>query len=117
MLELKIGLFLFFIIICVLALFIRNYIRVYSARKESTRQLLHSAWRLAREHRQQWYEDHRSFFDFYHDEYQRLWDIEIGAEVLYIFHEQGFLRRLTRHVHISWDGYKAEKHSFDTQKT
>lgn len=116
MLELKITLFLLFIAVCVFGLCIRTYIREQVARNKSKRELLLEKWRSARQERQQWYEDHRLFFDFYHPEYQRLWEIEIGAEALYIFQEQGCLGRLTRHVHISWDDYKAEKHSFDAQK-
>jgi hypothetical protein len=69
---------------------------------------------MARQERQWWYKDHQMFFDFYHPEYQRLWEIEIGAEALYIIRAQGFIGRLATHAYISWSDYRIEKYSFDT---
>lgn len=94
-----------------------HVLRERTLRKNSERELLLTRWKSAQQERRWWYQDHQTFFDFYHPEYQKLWEVEIGAEALYIFYEQRGLGRFTKHVHTSWSDYKMEKDHFDSKKT
>lgn len=68
--------------------------------------LIH-CWRLARNERERWKEDHKAFFNFNHPEYQRLFEIEIGAEDIYLM----FAGRHARG--ISMTDYLLEKRLFE----
>ena len=70
------------LIVCILVLV--PFFEARANRKVHQKILLREKWKIAREKRILWKEEHpwANFDDF---EYQELWEIEIGAEVVYIF--------------------------------
>lgn len=69
-------------------------------RTEEARQKLYLAkWAVAQEKRKLWEDQHYFDLDFKDSEYQRRWEVEIGAEYLYLMSINGFGRA------ISWDDY------------
>lgn len=66
---------------------------------------LESKWKLARKERLLWRNSNPYSFNFNHYEYQRLWEIEIGAEMNYIITSG-------RLVSISWYEYCAERDKY-----
>lgn len=67
--------------------------------------LLRKRWIIARTQRQLWKKTHHFIFDFHHHEYQRLFQIEIGAEDLYLLS----LSPLVIEDNISWTDYDREQ--------
>ncbi len=90
------------IILLALGFAVQIYVRAYLECKDSKRSLLIKRWKLAREERIEWRESY-GWMDFNHPEYQRLWEIEIGAEDLYLLYNKGIS------YGISWSDYCFEK--------
>jgi hypothetical protein len=70
--------------------------------------LLRVKWQLARDRRKLWRDEHLSYFNHLDPEYVRLWEIEIGAEDLYLLHIN---RLINAGVAISWSDYKSEQNN------
>jgi len=70
-------------------------------------------WKKAREQRLAWKKEHATDvnFNFYDPEYQRLWNIEIGAEDYHILCNG--LEKIT--VGVSWGDYIAERNEYSKQ--
>ena len=85
-------------------------IKRYASENEKLRIDLLEKWENARDDRITWCEDHGSQYNFDHPEYQELWDIEIGADALYIMSE---IYLVNRPDEISWPEYQAEKLCFE----
>jgi len=60
-------------------------------------------WKTAREKRLLWKDSHPWFYDFDDPEYQRLWEIEIGAGDLYLLSIGGISPG------ISWSDWRFER--------
>jgi len=88
----------------------RPYFKSRKALKESRQKLLLEKWKTAREQRILWQESYR-WLSFDHPEYQKLWEIEIGAEMLYLLHTELTVlgMNLFRGVSISWSDYCFER--------
>ena len=98
------------ILLCALLPFIAMFVNCKMKTKMAKIKLLRTKWELAREGRLLWKEQHWSGFNFHDPEYQRLWEIEIGAEALYLMHGPTYWHAM------SWDGYKAERQDFEHDK-
>lgn len=79
------------------------YFKARIARKNAEIKLLMEKWKLAREKRELWKEEHVWLFNFDDPEYQRLWEIEIGAEDLYLLSISGISSG------ISWSDWRFEQ--------
>ncbi|MDO8575250.1 MAG: hypothetical protein Q7R78_00920 [bacterium] len=80
---------LFFILMAI------PFYRIFQARKmriDANLKLLRWRWLVAKDQRLLWKADHLLFFDFNNDEYQILWDKEIGAMEAYtLFYQKHYL--------------------------
>jgi len=65
---------------------ISQKLKSYERRVTSRRKELLFRWKAARSERTRWKDDRVCFFDFNHSEYQRLFEIEIGAEDVYLMY-------------------------------
>ncbi len=79
---------------------VKRKVKTWEARLD----FLSSRWQSARQRRLRYVEDH-PFFNFRDTEYQRLFEIEIGAEDLYLLHRS----RFAKGVNISWRDYCHEQ--------
>lgn len=79
-------------------------------RKKAEIELFREKWKVAREERITWQERHW-WLGFDCPEYQRLWEIEIGAEILYLISMQVTILGvvLTRGASISWSDWRFEQ--------
>lgn len=92
-------------LVFVVTQYIKNSFTTYNARAE----LLKEKWKTARNVRMLWKEAHTQCFDFNDQEYQELWNIEIGAEDLYLLYDRyGWC--------ISWGDYKFEQKEYEREK-
>lgn len=85
---------------CVLAF--QPYFKARKALKESKRKLLETKLKGARDRRTHWKRDH-PWAGINHPEYQKLWEIEIGAEDLYLLFTREDL------PNMSWSEYNLEQ--------
>jgi hypothetical protein len=68
-------------------------------------------WKTAREERKLWEDSHLSCFDFDDPDYQQLWNIEIGAEDLYLLQ----MSKTCYCANISWEDYKFEREKYQKE--
>jgi hypothetical protein len=104
------------ILLTLLALWVQRYIKNRLAALDASIDLLRKKWKMAREERLLWRDEHLHLsyfnFDFNDPEYQRLWNIEIGAEDLY-------LQRISiacSGAMISWYDYTCEREESEHQE-
>ncbi len=90
---------------------ISEYIKSRNLLRESVRKSIFNKYHSARWQRMEWKKDHVDFFDFNHPDYQRLWEIEIGAEDLYLLHLNGI------YSGASWSDYQFEKRKFEQENS
>ncbi|MEN9524474.1 MAG: hypothetical protein RL536_543 [Candidatus Parcubacteria bacterium] len=62
---------------------------------------------MAREKRLLWRDSNLSCYDFDHPEYQELWEMEIGAEDIYLLSINGLVHGM------SWADYCHERQEFE----
>ena len=93
-------------LILLLAIPVLQVIKAKMKTFEAESDLLMEKWKLARDRRRGWKEDHRFSFNFNNSEYQTLWDLEIGSEYIYLLHlsDAGI-----KGDNISWADYCIEK--------
>jgi hypothetical protein len=86
------------------------YIKSWNRKKMSNMKMFEGRWRKAREERISWQENYR-WLGFDHPEYQRLWEMEISAEMTYLICMQisilGIV--LARGTSVSWPDYCFER--------
>jgi hypothetical protein len=87
------------------------YVREKCSTRESLTNLLIQKWKTAREKRLLWKEKHYDSFNFYDSDYQELWDLEIGAEDLYL------LNLPSQGGNVSWSDYISERREFNEAKS
>jgi len=90
------------VIFLVLALASQPYFKSRAALKESQRQSLKVTWESARNKRKLWKEEY-PWLNFDHPDYQELWQIEIGAEDVYLLSING------AKPSTSWSEYNLEQ--------
>ncbi|MDR3558098.1 MAG: hypothetical protein P4L61_01055 [Candidatus Pacebacteria bacterium] len=95
------------LILLTFSLAISQWLKAYLERKDSERKLLMEKWKTVREQRISWQESH-PWLGFDNADYQELWEIEIGAEDLYLLCINGISPG------ISWSDYCFEKKSCGT---
>lgn len=66
---------------------------------------------MERKRRERWRMDN-PYANFYHPEYQRLWEIELGAEALYVMEAAAEFPE-----EVSWQEYQDEKRDHNSEKT
>jgi hypothetical protein len=88
--------------ICVSAFY--HYLKAYAERKVAEIDLLREKWKTARE-RRRLYKEERPWINFDDPEYQRLWEIEIGAEDFYILS----IKCNDYNINISWFHWRLER--------
>ena len=90
----------FLLLIPLVSEYFKSRLAVY----DTMSKLLQEKWKTARETRLLWKNEHWLNFNFSDPEYQRLWEIEIGAEDIYLLH----LNHVCSGASISWHDYKYE---------
>lgn len=96
------------VLVSLIARCIKARVDLYHARAD----LLRKKWNTARERRFLWKDEHMSCFNFDDPEYQRLWDIEIGAEDLYLL----YISITCHSPGISWRDYTYEREESEPQE-
>lgn len=80
-----------------------EYIRIFDKKRE----FFLFEWTKARDERYSWIKKHSYGYDFNDSEYQKLFEIEIGAEILYLIHTDFFVFP-SKFQAISWSDYVIE---------
>ena len=88
--------------------YVRSRINLFHARAD----LLRLKWKTAREERLLWKDEHWLNFNFDDPEYQRLWEIEIGAEDLYLI----WIDSVCHGASVSWHDYTHEREESEHQE-
>jgi len=96
-------------LILVASQYIKNHFALYDARAK----LLRKKWKAARKARLLWKDEHTLCFNFGDPEYQKLWEIEIGAEDLYLLYSDSVL---FHGISMSWQDYKFEQKESEREK-
>ena len=90
------------LIILTFLLVFTQVLKAWAKRKDAEIKLLLEKWETAREERIAWKERYQ-WLGFDHPEYQKLWEIEIGAEDLYLLYIRGIS------LGISWSDWRFER--------
>ena len=99
----------FYVIVVLAVLFFVCWcVKERLATYEAESKLLQEKWKTAREFRLFWKDKHPFDFNFNDPEYQTLWEVEIGAEDLYLLH----ISNICHGACISWTDYKLEEKEF-----
>jgi|GEM_PF-1593325 hypothetical protein len=99
---------LFLMIVLHLWKYINDWLALFHARTD----LLRKKWKTARKERLLWRDEHWLNFNFDDPEYQRLWEIEIGAEDLYLIR----INSVCHGASVSWQDYTHEREESEHQE-
>src|SRR5690348_15046289 len=106
----NIGIALVFLLVCLFGVYKFRQSKRIGIRTEKLR----ANWERAMENRKIWKDCYPYAFDFSHYEYQRLWEIEIGAEYLYLMFGKCFESR--RSVLVSLREYRRQKKKWEAAR-
>jgi hypothetical protein len=101
-----VAVMLFLVIVLHLWKYIESRIALFHARTD----LLRQKWKTARKERLLWKDEH--WFNFDDPEYQRLWEIEIGAEEFYLIR----INSVCHSASVSWQDYTHEREESEHQE-
>lgn len=91
-----------------------HYIKLYFKKYDDRFHTLLRIWQKAKQERIEWRKDHYFDFNFDNPEYQKLWHIEIGAEINYIITFNNIIRHKDSE---SWQSYLCEKSESEREKS